>query len=105
MYSREVSKTIRKFEKVDDNFRITKLEISFLVRCQNIIPNFLMSCLTNKDLENSMIYRKYQQSLLQTYPLCLENISKDVFVDEMKINIGVNGKVSVSLILKIFISV
>ena len=43
-----------------------KLDISFLVRYQNenITPNVLKFHLANKDLGNSITYRKYQQSLL-----------------------------------------
>ena len=39
-YSGEVLKVIRKFEKVDYKLRKAKLDISFLVKCQNenIIP-------------------------------------------------------------------
>ena len=39
-YSGEVLKAIRKFEKVDYKLRKAKLDISFLVKCQNenIIP-------------------------------------------------------------------
>ena len=42
-YSGEVLKVIRKFEKADYELRKAKLDISFLVKCQNekIIPNFL----------------------------------------------------------------
>ena len=42
-YSGEVLKAIRKFEKVDYELRKAKLDISFLVKCQNenIIPTFL----------------------------------------------------------------
>ena len=67
-YSGEVLKPICKFEKVDYKLRKTKLDISFLVKCQNenIIPNFLKFRLANKNLQNSVTYRKCQQSLLQT---------------------------------------
>ena len=67
-YSREVLKAIRKFEKVDYKLRKVKLDISFLIKCQNenIIPNFLKFRLANKNLQNSFTYRKYQKNLLQT---------------------------------------
>ena len=67
-YSGEVLKAICKFEKVDYELMKAKLDISFLVKCQNenIIPNFLKFPLANKNLRNSVTYRKCQQSLLQT---------------------------------------
>ena len=67
-YSGEVLKVIRKFEKVDYKLRKAKLDISFLVKCQNenIIPNFLKFRLANKNLQNSVTYKKCQRSLLQT---------------------------------------
>ena len=48
--------------------RKKKLEINFLVRGQheNVIPNFLKFRLANKDLRNSLTYRKCQLNLLQT---------------------------------------
>ena len=51
-YSGKISKTIRKFEKVDYKLRMAKLDINFLIKCQreNVIPNFLKFCLANKDL-------------------------------------------------------
>ena len=60
-YSGEVLKAIRKFEKVDNKLRKAKLDISFLVKCQNenIIPNFLKFRMANKNLQNSVTYRKY----------------------------------------------
>ena len=63
-----VLKAIRKFEKVDYKLRKPKLDISFLVKCQNenIIPNFLKFRLANKNLQNSVTYKKCQRSLLQT---------------------------------------
>ena len=67
-YSGEVLKAIRKFEKVDYKLRKAKLDISFLVKCQNenIIPNFLKFRLANKNLQNSVTDKKCQRSLLQT---------------------------------------
>ena len=67
-YSGEVLKVIRKFEKVDYKLRKAKLDISFLVKCQNenIIPNFLKFCLANKNLQKFCYLQKCQQSLLQT---------------------------------------
>ena len=67
-YSREILKAIRKFEKADYKLRKAKLDINFLVRCQheNVIPNFLKFRLANKDLRNSVTYRKCQLNLLQT---------------------------------------
>ena len=67
-YSGEVLKAIRKFGKVDDKLRKSKLEISFLVKCQNknIISNFLKFRLANKNLQNSVTNKKCQRSLLQT---------------------------------------
>ena len=58
-YSEEVLKAICKFEKVDYKLRKAKLDVSFLVKCQNenIIPNFLKFCLANKNLQNSANYR------------------------------------------------
>ena len=59
-YNGEVLKVIRKFEKVDYKLRKAKLDISFLVKCQNenIIPNFLKFPLANKNLckINSTVY-------------------------------------------------
>ena len=59
-YSGEVLKAIRKFEQVDYKLRKEKLDISFLVKCQNenIIPNFLKFRLANKNLckINSTVY-------------------------------------------------
>ena len=51
-YSGKILNTIRKFEKVDYKFRMAKLDINFLIKCQreNVIPNFLKFCLANKDL-------------------------------------------------------
>ena len=59
-YSGEVLKAIRKFEKVDYKLRKAKLDISFLVKCQNenIIPNFLEISLANKNLQNSLTCKK-----------------------------------------------
>ena len=67
-YSGEVLKVIRKFEKVDYKLRKAKLDISFLVKCQNenIIPNFPKFRMANKNLQNSVTYKKWQESLLQT---------------------------------------
>ena len=67
-YSGEVLKAICKSEKVDYKLRKAKLDISFLVKCQNenIIPNFLKFRLANKNLQNSVTYKKCQRSLLQT---------------------------------------
>ena len=67
-YSGEILKAIRKFEKADYKLRKAKLDINFLVRCQheNVIPNFLKFRLANKDLRNSVTYRKCQLNLLQT---------------------------------------
>ena len=67
-YSGEVLKAIRKFEKVGCKLRKAKLDISFLVKCQNenIIPNFLKFHLANENLQNSVTYKKCQRSLLQT---------------------------------------
>ena len=67
-YSGEVLKVIRKFEKFDYKLRKAKLDISFLVKChnENIIPNFLKFRPANKNLQNSVTYKKCQQSLLQT---------------------------------------
>ena len=67
-YSGDVLKADRKFEKVDYKLRKAKLDISFLVKCQNenIVPNFLKFRLANKNLQNSVTYRKCQQNLLQT---------------------------------------
>ena len=66
-YSGEVLKAIRKFEKVDYKLRKAKLDISFLVKCQNenIIPNFLKFRLANKNLQNSVTYKKCQRIPLQ----------------------------------------
>ena len=66
-YSGEVLKVIRKFEKVDYKLRKAKLDISFLVKCQNenIIPNFLKFRLANKNLQNSVTYKKCQRIPLQ----------------------------------------
>ena len=67
-YSGEVLKAICKFEKVDYKLRKRKLDISFLVKCQNenIIPSFLKFRLAKKNLQNSVTYRKCQHGLLQT---------------------------------------
>ena len=61
--SGEVLKAIRKFEKVDYKLKKAKLDISFLVKCQNknIIPNnFLKFRLANKNLQNSVAFKKYR---------------------------------------------
>ena len=49
-YSGEVFKAICKLEKVDYKLRKAKLDISFLIKCQNenIIPNFLKFRPANK---------------------------------------------------------
>ena len=49
------------FEKADYKLRKAKLDIIFLVRCQhkNVIPNFLKFHLANKDLRNSVTYKKF----------------------------------------------
>ena len=67
-YSGDVLKAVRKFEKIDYKLRKAKLDISFLVKCQNenIVSNFLKFRLANKNLQNSVTYRKCQQNLLQT---------------------------------------
>ena len=67
-YSGEVLKAICKFEKVDYKLRKAKSDISFLVKWQNenIIPNFLKFRLAKKNLQNSVTYKKCQQSLSQT---------------------------------------
>ena len=67
-YSGEILKTIHKLEKVDYRLRKAKLDINFLVKCQQekVIPNFLKFCLANKDLPNSVTYIKCQQNLSQT---------------------------------------
>ena len=59
---------VRKFEKVDYKLRKGKLDISFLVKCQNenMVPNSLKFRLANKNLQNSVTYRKCQQNLLHT---------------------------------------
>ena len=66
-YSGEVLKAVRKFEKVDYKIRNAKLDISFLVKCQNryITPNFRKFCLADKNLQNSVTSRKCQQRFLQ----------------------------------------
>ena len=70
-YSGEVLKVIRKFEKVDYKLRKAKLDISFLVKCQNekVIPNFLKIRMANKNLQNSVSYKNvnevsYKQKLI-----------------------------------------
>ena len=67
-YSGEILKTIRKLEKVDYKLRKAKLDINFLIKCQqeNVIPNFLKFRLANEGLRNSVTYIKCQQNLLQT---------------------------------------
>ena len=49
-YSGEVFKAICKLEKADYKLRKAKLDISFLIKCQNenIIPNFLKFRPANK---------------------------------------------------------
>ena len=66
-YSGQILKAIRKFEKADYKLRKAKLDINLFVRCQheNVIPNFLKFRLANKDLRNSITYRKCQLNLLQ----------------------------------------
>ena len=70
-YSGEVLKVISKFGKVDYKLRKAKLDISFLVKCQNenIIPNFLKFRLANKNLQSSVTYKNvnkvsYKQKLI-----------------------------------------
>ena len=55
-----VLRVIRKFEKVDYKLMKAKLDIDFSVKCQdeNIIPNFLKFRLANKNLQNSVAYKK-----------------------------------------------
>ena len=55
-----VLRVIRKFEKVDYKLMKAKLDIDFSVKCQdeNIIPNFLKFRLVNKNLQNSVAYKK-----------------------------------------------
>ena len=67
-YSGVTLKTIHKFEKVDYQLTKAKLDINFLIKCQqeNAIPNFLKFCLANKDPQISVTCIKCQQNLLQT---------------------------------------
>lgn len=53
MYSGEILKVIRKFEKVDYKLRKGKLGVSFSIKCQleNVIANFLKFCLTKHPLK------------------------------------------------------
>ena len=51
-YRGEISKSFRKFEKMDYKLRKAKLDINFLIKCQreNIIPNFLKFHLANNKI-------------------------------------------------------
>ena len=97
-YSGEVLKVIRKFEKVDYKLRKAKLDISFLVKCQNenIIPNFLKFCLANKNLQSSVTYKNvnkvsYKQKLIirnRIWELC--KMSSIVYVTNYNLNVIVS---------------
>ena len=56
-YIGEVLKALRKFEKVDYKLREVKLDINFLVKCQNenIIPNFHKFCWGSENRQNSVV--------------------------------------------------
>ena len=62
-YSGDVLKAVRKFEKVDYKLRKAKLDISFLVKCQNenktVITKFLQS-------ETKVYYKVRVRQVLQS---------------------------------------
>ena len=97
-YSGEVLKAIRKFEKVGYKLRKAKLDISFLVKCQNekVIPNFLKFRMANKNLQNSVSYKNvnevsYKQKLIiinRISELCKMNST--VYITNYNLNLIVS---------------
>ena len=66
-YGHDTLKLLRNFEKLDYKIRNIELDICFLRKCESkdVVPNFLKFRLANKNLKNSMTYRKCQRQLLK----------------------------------------
>ena len=66
-YGHDTLKLLRNFEKSDYKIRKVGLDICFLRKCESkdVVPNFLKFRLANKNLKNSMTYRKCQRQLLK----------------------------------------
>ena len=55
---------VRKLEKLDFKLRKSKLDITFLCKCENnVIPNFLCFRTANKKLTDSNTYKQCQKSV------------------------------------------
>ena len=65
-YGRGTVQLLRKLEKLDYKHRKAKLDLEFLLSCQEkeVIPNFLYFKLANKRLQTSEAYRNFQNRLL-----------------------------------------
>ena len=65
-YGHDTLKLLRNFEKLDYKIRKVGLDVCFLRKCESKdVPNFLKFRLANKNLKNSMTYRKCQRQLLK----------------------------------------
>ena len=66
-YGHDTLKLLRSFEKLDYKIRKVELDICLLRKCESkdVVPNFLKFRLANKNLKNSMNYRKCQRQLLK----------------------------------------
>ena len=66
-YGHDTLKLLRNFEKLDYKIRKVELDICFLRKgeSKDVVPNFLKFRPANKNLKNSMTYRKCQRQLLK----------------------------------------
>ena len=61
-YGHDTLKPLRNFEKLDYKIRKVELDRCFLRKCESKdVPNFLKFRLANKNLKNSLTYRKCQK--------------------------------------------
>ena len=60
-------KLLRNFEKLDYKISEVELDICFLRKCESkdVVPNFLKFRLANRNLKNSVTYRKCRRQLLK----------------------------------------
>ena len=64
-YSENTVKRIRKLEKLDYPLHKADLDLQFLCKCDNVIPDFLNFCLANSHLKYASTYRLCQLNLLR----------------------------------------
>ena len=66
-YGHDTLKLLQNFEKLNYKIRNVELDICFLRKCESkdVVPNFLKFCLANKNLKNSVTYKKCQRQLLK----------------------------------------